>query len=84
METGAPRGPGGPSSTFFTLMVGALGSPPAPRGPPLMFFYIDSRRYRISISVSQGAHHRCFLLLMVGDLKFTATTPHRGPIIDVS
>jgi hypothetical protein len=58
METGPPKGPGDPPSMFFMLMVGAPGSPPAPRGSVIDVFDVDGGRSRISVSTLQGAHHR--------------------------
>jgi hypothetical protein len=45
--------PGSLSSIFFTLMVGALGSPLATaRGTVVDIFYVDGGRSRISVSTS--------------------------------
>jgi hypothetical protein len=74
----------GPPSMFFTLIVGALGSPPTPRGPTVDIFYVDGGRSRIYVSTRQGAHRRHFLALMLGAPGCTAPAPPRGSAIDVS
>jgi hypothetical protein len=54
MGTGPPLWgpPRGPSSTFFTLMVDAPGSPAPspPRGPAVNIFYVDGGRSWITSS----------------------------------
>jgi hypothetical protein len=68
-------------------MVGAPGSPaPAPRrGPTVDVSYVDGRHSWISVSTSQGARHRRFLMLMVGAPRSLALAPPRGPtvVIDI-
>jgi hypothetical protein len=68
---------------FLTFIIGTPGSLSArARGLPLMFFNIDGGCSQISVSTSQGVHHRCFLALMVGALRFFVSTS-QGPAIDI-
>jgi hypothetical protein len=53
-------------------------------GPTVNVLYIDGGCSRISVIASHGAHHRCFLALMVGAPGSLAPTPPRGPAVDVS
>jgi hypothetical protein len=46
-----------------------------------MFFSVDSGRSWISVSTSQGGHHRCFLALMVCAHRSLAPPPGGPPSI---
>jgi hypothetical protein len=52
--------PGGPPSTFFTLMVGAPGSiaPAPPREPIVDVFYVDGGCSQLSVNTHQGTRRR--------------------------
>jgi hypothetical protein len=67
-------------------MVDASGytAPASPKEPVVDLFYIDGGYSQISISTSQGAHHQCFLALMVGASRSTAMTPPRELVVNVS
>jgi hypothetical protein len=66
-----------PPSSFFTLMMGA------PDLRTVDVCYVDGRRSQISISTSQGGHHRRFLTLVVGAPGSPALAPPREPAIDI-
>jgi hypothetical protein len=62
--------PRGPTSTSFTLKVGATKSlTTLARGPTVDVFYIDAGRSRISDSTSEGVHHQRFLSVDGGHFR---------------
>jgi hypothetical protein len=85
METGPPSAPGGSTSTFAMLMVGAPGSPTPtpPGGPPSTFLSVVGGRSRISVSILPGARCRYFLALVVGTPRSPTLTPHREHAVDI-
>jgi hypothetical protein len=85
METGPPRGPRGPPSTFVALMLGAPGSLSSPRwgpdlptlgpwGPAIDGLSVDGGRSLISIRTCQGVHRQCFFSVDGGRSWISSTT----------
>jgi hypothetical protein len=48
-----------------------------------MFLSVDGGRSWISVGTRQGAHHRCFLALMVDAPESPASALPKGPAVDV-
>jgi hypothetical protein len=55
-------------------------APAPPRGLTIDVCYVDGGRSRISVSTSQEARRRRFLVLMMGAPESPAPAPLKGPL----
>jgi hypothetical protein len=71
------RPPGGPSSTFLALMVGAhISLAPPPRGFTIDIFCVDGECFRTSGTASQGPTVNIFSF--TGERSWTSGTTSQG------
>jgi hypothetical protein len=80
----APAPSRGPPSTFFSIDSGCfrISSSGTSQGPTVDMFYVDDGHSWISVNTRQGAHHQCFLALMM-DTPGSPSTLAKRPTIDI-